>query len=52
MIDSNKALTVPSPWLKVKNVLYQQQPWKDELEAMKRQGFEQKDYLKGFSVMI
>jgi hypothetical protein len=28
------------------------QPWKDSLKTMKRQGFEQKDYLKDFSVMI
>jgi hypothetical protein len=28
------------------------EPWKDPLEAMKRQGFEQEYYLKGFSVMI
>jgi hypothetical protein len=28
------------------------QPWKDSFETMKRQGFEQEDYLKGFSVMI
>jgi hypothetical protein len=28
------------------------QPWKDSFETMKRQAFEQEDYLKGSSVMI
>jgi hypothetical protein len=49
MIDSSTAISVPSLWLKAGDKgAAGNQPWKDSLEMISWQGFEQEDDLIGF----